>query len=196
MTVRYETEPTATVTAHRDAIGALIRLHREIVAHSTFDNGAALQQSRTLLQNRLVRIERAIRKAYEYPRRAEITRVDDASPAQIQGQPALAQFQIPQIPGRGPGGNGANGRLGAGVGNNGGGRGGLGGQIGANGQLPDIGPELADLIQQVIDPTTWNVNGGPGSIIYFRPLRALIVTATTEVHHRLGDLAGQMRDAL
>lgn len=158
---------TRGTKAHKSAIGRLIRLHREMVAHSTFENGFALKESRTLLQSRLVRIERDLRKAHDYPRK----------PARVAAKPPLAQFM--------PGGNQGNA--------NQGGANQQGGGLGANGQLPDIGPELADLIQTVIDPKFWDVNGGPGSIVYFQPLRALVVTATAEVHANLAGVFNQMR---
>lgn len=71
-------------------------------------------------------------------------------------------------------------------------RGAFGGAAGTNG---DYGEDLVELIQQVISPTTWNVNGGPGAIIYWRPGHALIVTAPGEVHDQLGDVLDQLGKA-
>jgi hypothetical protein len=50
----------------------------------------------------------------------------------------------------------------------------------------DYGPSLVDLIQRTIVPDFWDVNGGPGTIVYYRPLMCLVVRATSDVHHRLG----------
>jgi hypothetical protein len=56
----------------------------------------------------------------------------------------------------------------------------------------DYGPDLVELIQKTISPPTWDVNGGPGAIYYFRPQRALVVSAPGEVHEQLVDLLEQM----
>lgn len=58
---------------------------------------------------------------------------------------------------------------------------------------PDFGPDLVDLIQRTIQPEFWDVNGGPGTIVYYRPLHCLVVRATSEVHHRLGGTIGALR---
>jgi hypothetical protein len=50
----------------------------------------------------------------------------------------------------------------------------------------DYGPALVDLIQRTIVPDFWDVNGGKGTIVYYRPLLCLVVRATSEVHHRIG----------
>jgi hypothetical protein len=60
-------------------------------------------------------------------------------------------------------------------------------------QSPDYGQDLVDLIHAVIQPSTWDVNGGPGSVVYYRNFRVLVVTAPSEVHSDLGDLLGQLR---
>jgi hypothetical protein len=60
-------------------------------------------------------------------------------------------------------------------------------------QPPDYGQDLVDLIHNVIAPRTWDVNGGPGSVVYFRNLRALVVRAPSEVQTQVGDVLGQLR---
>ena len=45
---------------------------------------------------------------------------------------------------------------------------------------------LIDLIQRTIHPDHWDVHGGPGTIVYFAPLQALVVRASSEVHRNLG----------
>jgi hypothetical protein len=60
----------------------------------------------------------------------------------------------------------------------------------------DYGPDLVNLIQQTIVPDFWDVHGGPGTIVYFRPLMCLVVRATSDVHHRIGgtlDALGKAR---
>jgi hypothetical protein len=70
--------------------------------------------------------------------------------------------------------------------------GGLGGpNVGQ--QQADSGPDLVNLIQTVIAPRTWDVNGGPGSVVYYRNLQALVIRAPSEVHGQVGDALGQLR---
>jgi hypothetical protein len=45
---------------------------------------------------------------------------------------------------------------------------------------------LIQTIQNAIDPTLWNTNGGPGSITFFEPGRALIIRAPAEMHYMFG----------
>lgn len=63
------------------------------------------------------------------------------------------------------------------------------------GAVTDNGQELIELIQRTINPQFWDVNGGPGTIVYYAPLQALVVRATTEVHGRVGGLADALRQA-
>jgi hypothetical protein len=63
---------------------------------------------------------------------------------------------------------------------------------GANG---DYGDDLIRLIQRTIKPEFWDVNGGPGSIYFYRPLNALVIRATSEVHHELGGALDGLRKA-
>jgi len=61
--------------------------------------------------------------------------------------------------------------------------------------VTDYGQDLVELIQAVIAPHTWDVNGGPGSIYYWRPGRAIVVRASDEVHNDIGGLMGQLQRA-
>ncbi len=60
---------------------------------------------------------------------------------------------------------------------------------------PDFGQDLVDLIEQTINPAFWDVNGGPGTIVYYAPLRCIVVRATSEVHGNVGGLIGGLRAA-
>ncbi len=60
----------------------------------------------------------------------------------------------------------------------------------------DYGPSLVDLIERTIQPEFWDTNGGPGSIFYYKPLHALVVSATSEIHHALGGTLGGLRDVM
>jgi len=63
------------------------------------------------------------------------------------------------------------------------------------GTVADNGQALIQLIQKTISPSTWDVNGGNGSIVYFAPLHALVVRAPSDIHRRTGGLLEQLRDA-
>ena len=86
--------------------------------------------------------------------------------------------------------------------------GGFGGQGGAGigeasamgtaargGWTPDDAELLVDLIHRTIAPTTWDVNGGHGTIQYWRPGRALVIRQTTEVHDDIADFLRQLERA-
>jgi len=59
----------------------------------------------------------------------------------------------------------------------------------------DAGQELVDLIQQTLAPHTWDINGGPGTIRFWRPGHALVVYQTGEVHDQLANLVEQLEKA-
>lgn len=61
--------------------------------------------------------------------------------------------------------------------------------------VPDYGPALVDLIERTIAPGFWDSQGGPGTIVYYSPLRVLVVRATSEVHHQVGGVLGGLRAA-
>ncbi len=56
----------------------------------------------------------------------------------------------------------------------------------AGGAAVDAGAALVELIQRTISPGFWDVNGGPGSIVYYRQWHALVIRATPEIHRRIG----------
>jgi hypothetical protein len=78
--------------------------------------------------------------------------------------------------GVGMGGAGQNGNQG------GGGAGGLQQQTQANGDA------LVDLIEKTIAPESWDINGGPGSIVYYGNLHALVVRQSEEGQSDVGNL--------
>jgi hypothetical protein len=53
--------------------------------------------------------------------------------------------------------------------------------------------QLIDLIQNTIEPESWQRAGGKGSIYYFDLLKVLVVRQTGEVHHQLGGVLEQLR---
>jgi hypothetical protein len=61
--------------------------------------------------------------------------------------------------------------------------------------VADWGPGLVALIERTIAPDFWDTNGGPGAIVYYYPLRVLVVRATSEIHHQVGGELGALRAA-
>lgn len=61
------------------------------------------------------------------------------------------------------------------------------------GNLGDLGPALLQLIQSVIHPDFWNVNGGSGRAHYYQAQRVLVVTATMRVHEDMTSLLNRLR---
>lgn len=60
-------------------------------------------------------------------------------------------------------------------------------------QQNDNGRALVELIQRTIAPQSWDVNGGLGSIVYFRPMRVLVVRQRSEVQEQLQDVVRGLR---
>lgn len=86
----------------------------------------------------------------------------------------------------GVGGGGGGGGWGGGMG--GGGMGGGGGGAGGAGAAKTVdkaklGQQLVDMIQELIQPSVWDKNGGPASIKFFNG--NLIVTAPRSVHEAI-----------
>lgn len=66
--------------------------------------------------------------------------------------------------------------------------------VGGNFAPPwDHGPELVALIERTIDPQSWKTNGGDGVIHYYRPLRILVVTASSSVQDDLTNMLRNLR---
>jgi hypothetical protein len=59
----------------------------------------------------------------------------------------------------------------------------------------DYGQDLLELIEKTIAPGTWDSQGGPGRIFYWRNGRAMVISQTQEAHEELADLIGQLHAA-
>jgi hypothetical protein len=59
----------------------------------------------------------------------------------------------------------------------------------------DFGPELVELIEAVISPATWRINGGTSAIVYYSPLHVLVVSAPDEVHAQVAGVLRQLQAA-
>ena len=163
---------------HVRSIVRLLSLHCEMVRHSSFAEGFALRQSRSLLQSRLTRIAARINK-----------RANEQPPQTVGSTVIVSVFErIPILAQQIQGGNGGQ-FAGAG------GAGGAQAPAGGLGQIPDYGPDLVDLIQRVVNPDSWDVTGGPGTIVYYAPLHAIVVRGTAETHENVAQLLFDLRAA-
>jgi hypothetical protein len=59
----------------------------------------------------------------------------------------------------------------------------------------DFGPELVELIEAVVSPATWRINGGNGVVVYYSPLHVLVVSAPDDVHAQVGGVLQQLNAA-
>lgn len=181
-TLRAEAQAT-TLADRTAAIYELCALHREIVADSRFRSLESLQEMRREVASRLVKVQADLkRKIYREksdkrpidPRDELLRSISDhwSLIGAVQGGPA--ELLASQRWFMGDVASGAA-------------RGGQG--------VPDNGQGLVDLIQATIHPGFWDVQGGPGTIIYYSPLRCLVVRATDEVHGDVGGLVQGLRAA-
>jgi len=160
-------------------------LYRELQAD---DKLARTQRERlrTKIRGRLMALSVQIKKLAAIQRRLARQWRPKSVDAATSGDGVLAQFG---------GFGGQGGMMGGGFGGRGGGMmgGGMGGGMGGPGMArDDYGDELVELIQTTIAPTTWDVNGGPGSIYYWRNQRAIVVRQMGDVHDQIGGLLEQM----
>jgi hypothetical protein len=77
----------------------------------------------------------------------------------------------------------------------GGGAGFGGGAAGGQDANADNGQQLVDMIQNVISPKSWDINGGGCSIYYWQQQRAIVVRATDDVHGEISDTLEQLNRA-
>jgi hypothetical protein len=59
----------------------------------------------------------------------------------------------------------------------------------------DFGPELVALIEAVVSPATWRINGGNGAVVYYSPRHVLVVSAPADVHGQVGGVIQQLQSA-
>jgi hypothetical protein len=177
-----------TPAARADAVRELCKLYGEVLEHPTLIQEerlrlralvwARLTKTKTEVANKLARD----RKAAELAQRRAI-REGQAAPAAATSQSQQTAYALAgqmDLVSRSLGGPAAI------VASS-------GGAFGGGPGTDDYGDELIDLIQRTIAPTTWDINGGPGSIVYYRHLHALVVSATSEVHDDFGNVLENLR---
>lgn len=179
-----------TPAARADAIRELCALYGEVVTSTTF---VPEEQTRlkALVWSRLTRTKTEIeqrlarqRKAAELAAKKAARLGQNVSPTETAAarEATLAVASQVTAVSQAVGGPGA---LFAQAG------GAFGGGIGAG----DYGDELVDLIQKTISPDSWDVNGGPCSIVYLQHLHVLVVSAPDDVHGDLADVMDGLRRA-
>jgi hypothetical protein len=163
----------------------LVDLYLEMAGHPQRDTSPLLndlgQQVRIRLQTVRHRVERRIGDKNPKTKKT-------AKPATVAAEPddhVLAQ----QVPPAGAAGAAANQRGGAAQ-----------GAAVAVAPTPvarptDFGPELVELIEAVVSPSTWRINGGNGAVVYYSPLHVLVVSAPDDVHAQVGSALQQLNAA-
>jgi len=177
-------DPAARDDAGRNLVSTLLDLERD--QNLPHDERVQLHAQVRL---RLLALEKTLRAEQANQTRNATRKVDpsksakDVPAALPQSTTVLAQVAAPAVAGARRGRVARPGVFGA-VNNN---------AVVGQSQTFDYGQDLVDVIHAVVQPPTWDINGGPGSVVYFRTYRVLVVTAPSEVHSEIGDLLGQLR---
>ena len=153
------------------AIRQLVALYGEICQHPKLAGSDTLKSYRIKLRSRLLRIQQELQRDIARAEKrggASGGSLADAATRAVADQLALVGYSL-----GGPGKVFAQGGAG----------------------IPDYGPALVELIQRSIAPGFWDVNGGPGTIVYYAPLRALVVRATGEIQGNVGGALNGLRRA-
>lgn len=156
------------------AIQRLCELHAEMVSDSRYSTSDALKSYRAKVWSRLTRIKQQLQR--EIARESGKPAPDQASeePLRMLAASLASTLSLADQAAGGPGGLLARGGA---------------AQIESNAQ------SLIELIERTIDPDFWDVNGGPGTIVYYPNLQCLVIRATGEVHGKIGGVLGGARDA-
>jgi hypothetical protein len=164
----------------------LIDLYREMAAHPKRDTSVSLTELGLSVRSRLKKaseeIERQTARSAQAAKKNEVQRAR-AIPASVMPQTRVLaqQIGVPAGAANAPGAQQAAAQPAA--------------AQAAAATTIDYGPELVELIQATISPATWDINGGNGSVVYFAPLRVLVVSAPGTVHNQIGGVLGQLRAA-
>ena len=160
-------EATAITKSERvAAIYEMLPLYREIRYHPRRLTSPTLERYRFQLRSRLLQIQKRLKR--------ELARQAQESPRATSLAEATTNAVIDQMSLVGASAGGPS-QLFASK-----------GAFGGAARPPDFGLALVELIQATIEPDSWDVHGGPGTIVYYAPLHALVVRATSEVHHKIG----------
>lgn len=161
------------------AVYDLVDLHREIVGHPRFVESDVLKEYRNRVASPLIRIRTELSKRKRDLRPSGVPSESQKVREALGEQMSLTAHSLGGplqmlLAGRPRTESSTN-------------KGHAGGAGRADGQ------SLIDLIQRTIRPEFWDVNGGPGSMVYWDAWHCLVVRATAEVHHQIGGLNGALR---
>jgi hypothetical protein len=162
-----------------EIVRRMCALHGEIVRDSRFATSDTLAEYRVRLWSRLKRAEGDLKRELARTARAgNRSNADQPVPADPDSQ-AVAESLASSLSLLDQSQGGPGYLLG----------------FGGRAVPPDHGQELVELIEQTINPAFWDTNGGPGTIVYYAPLKCIVVRATSEVHGNIGGLVGGLRKA-
>ncbi len=174
-------EATAATKVERAAaIVHLTRLYQELRNDPRLAESDTLMQTKNLLWGRLTRVKTSLQREFAQTQRPPRSEEHEHDP-ELTDAVTWAMTENLAMAGCSVGGPAS---LFAQV------RGAAGGAA-----ISDYGPALVALIERTIAPEFWDVTGGPGAVAYYAPLRALVVRATSEIHHRIGGVLGDLREA-
>lgn len=184
-------EATAESLEERaDAVRKLCAIYREVNDDPRLLTSVGLQDFRSRARGRLANVQRRLERKIALAaqaERAKARRGEATAPVQVsqadEAQLALAREVTAQVTLASYSLGGPSQIFEA-----------AGGAFGG-GAINDHGQELVELIQRTIAPQKWDVNGGPCTIVYYRPLMCLVVTATGDVHDGVGGVLGGLRAA-
>lgn len=178
-------EATAESPGRRAAaVRRLAELYREVSFDPRLETSDTLKQLRIKLWSRLTAIKRDLERQIARSTNASppaplagddrLLEDDDAAAEALAARMALMAYSLD-----GPGVVAAANET----------------AFGGGAVAGDWGPALVALIERTIAPDKWDSAGGPFSIMYFAPLKVLVVRATGEVHHQIGGALRGVRAA-
>jgi hypothetical protein len=153
----------------------LVELFREMAAHSDRDTSAVLKKLGQQVRSRLMTVRDRIERQIARENRSKRNLTPPHSAA-AQETHVLAQ-QLPPAGAQGGQAIAVTGIPSAGA------------------TAADYGPDLVELIQATISPESWNINGGINAVVYYAPLRVLVVSAPSEIHEQVGGVLRQLNAA-
>jgi hypothetical protein len=160
----------------------LVDLYLEMATHPERDKSAMLNELGQQVRARLVTIRDRSNRQIADAKRAEKIRKAPATVATPVATPKDDRVLAQQLPAQ----NAGNARQGVGQGMV------VNGIQRPSGLPADMGPDLVALIEATISPATWNINGGPGAIVYYTPLHVLVVAAPQNVHEEIAGVIRQL----
>ncbi len=61
------------------------------------------------------------------------------------------------------------------------------------GDFNEMGWWLVGLIRHTVEPDYWDTSGGPGTVVYYGPSRALVIRGSWRIHEQVADLLSALR---